>query len=414
MRRSHVTRRELAALALGAVLSLAVPMTAAAGQEETTGTRTERLEAERDARAAEATPPQRSMLERALLWYDDQQVLARMLGGWRGFHGASGNFPAGAGTAVGIGYSAGGATGLGVDIAAATSTRGYARGSVALDVRQLGGAPVDVTVRGQMYEFPEQDFFGLGMDSDVDARSNYLLSNAEAGADVTWRPMPGVSVQAGLTYLSPRAGVGTDTRMASTNEAFDPATLPGYGTATDYFRSEIGVAYDRRDNPLHPHAGGRYSARVADYRDLDSAGFWRADVDAQQYVPIPDRYRTLALRATATLTDPHDGQDVPFYFQPTLGGASTLRGFREFRFQDRNSVAVSAEYRWEAWWALDGAVFVDAGTVAPERRALALRDVEVSYGVGLRLHSNSAFVARIDFAFSREGFIPLLRFDHVF
>jgi len=34
--------------------------------------------------------------------------------------------------------------------------------------------------------------------------------------------------------------------------------------------------------------------------------------------------------------------------------------------------------------------------------------------VGLRVHSNSAFVARLDLAFSREGFIPLLRFEHVF
>ena len=43
-----------------------------------------------------------------------------------------------------------------------------------------------------------------------------------------------------------------------------------------------------------------------------------------------------------------------------------------------------------------------------------LRDLDVSYGVGFRVHSNSAFVARLDLAFSREGFIPLLRFEHVF
>ena len=43
-----------------------------------------------------------------------------------------------------------------------------------------------------------------------------------------------------------------------------------------------------------------------------------------------------------------------------------------------------------------------------------LRDLDVSYGVGFRFHSNSAFVARLDLAFSREGFIPLLRFEHAF
>ena len=40
--------------------------------------------------------------------------------------------------------------------------------------------------------------------------------------------------------------------------------------------------------------------------------------------------------------------------------------------------------------------------------------MEVSYGVGFRFHSNSALVGRFDLAFSREGFVPLLRFEHVF
>jgi outer membrane protein assembly factor BamA len=105
---------------------------------------------------------------------------------------------------------------------------------------------------------------------------------------------------------------------------------------------------------------------------------------------------------------------VPFYLRPTLGGASHLRGFRESRFRDQNSVLVGAEYRWEAWWALDPVLFVDAGLVAPSRRSLSLRDTEVGYGIGFRFHSNRAFVGRLDLAFSREGFVPLLRFEHVF
>jgi outer membrane protein assembly factor BamA len=91
-----------------------------------------------------------------------------------------------------------------------------------------------------------------------------------------------------------------------------------------------------------------------------------------------------------------------------------LRGFREFRFRDRNSILLTAEYRWQAWWALDGAVFVDAGQVATRRQDFRLSQFDVSYGFGLRIHSNSAFRARLDLAFSREGFIPLLRFEHAF
>ncbi len=181
-------------------------------------------------------------------------------------------------------------------------------------------------------------------------------------------------------------------------------------------RAHASVGFDWRDNARHPRAGGVYCVRVSDYRDQDHGAFdfRRVDIDAQQYVPLPDKYRVIALHAAATLTDADAGHEVPFFFQPTLGGAQTLRGFREFRFRDQNSLALSAEYRWEAWWALDGAVFVDAGTVARDRRGLKLSDLDVTYGVGFRIHSNSAFVARLDLAFSREGFIPLLRFDHAF
>jgi hypothetical protein len=59
-------------------------------------------------------------------------------------------------------------------------------------------------------------------------------------------------------------------------------------------------------------------------------------------------------------------------------------------------------------------LFVDAGQVASRRRDFRFSDFDVSYGVGFRVHSNSAFVARLDLAFSREGFIPLLRFEHAF
>ena len=96
------------------------------------------------------------------------------------------------------------------------------------------------------------------------------------------------------------------------------------------------------------------------------------------------------------------------------GASRRWRGFREFRFRDRNSLLFTAEYRWEAWWALDPALFVDAGKVASRRNDLDLSDLEVSYGIGFRVHSTNSFIMRFDLAKSREGFMPFLRFDHVF
>jgi hypothetical protein len=299
---------------------------------------------------------------------------------------------------------------------AAYGTRGYQQARAALAVTNLGNRPLDLRLRAQAFEYPEEDFFGLGPDSAEADRSAYLLRGFEADASLVWRPAPYLELVTGGGYAGPRTGAGTDPRFPSTTDGADAATLAGLGVRPDYLHVDGGAAFDWRDNPLYPHAGGRYGIHVAHYADRgQGAGdFRRVDVALQQYVPLPHRYRTLALRADAVLTDGVDGGEVPFYYLPTLGGSQTLRGFREFRFRDQNSLALTAEYRWEAWWALDVALFVDAGSVAAERRDLSLQDLKTSYGVGFRVHSNRAFVARLDLAYSREGFIPLLRFEHVF
>ena len=409
------------------LLLVGLPAVASGGQQPTQDSdRASVLVAEREKKASDTSPPARSAVERALYWYDNQYVLPKIFGGWKGFHLAGGDFPAGAGFKYGVGFTRGfgsppeGEAGTlpraEIDMVAASSTRGYKRGSGAVSVRRMAGAPLDLRVRAQYYEFPQEDFFGIGPDTSTDDRTSYLLESREAAAEVQWTPVKMVEIIGGLAYVSPTIGSGTDSRFPSTEQRFDAASVPGFTEQPDFLRSDAGVAFDWRDNPLHPHAGGRYGVAVSNYqdRDLDAFGFQRVQVDLQQYVPLPHRYRILALRASAVLTDPHAGEQVPFYYQPTLGGAQQLRGFREFRFRDQNSLLFTAEYRWEAWWALDGALFVDAGTVAAERRDLALRDLDLSYGIGFRVHSNSAFVARLDLAFSREGFIPLLRFEHVF
>jgi Omp85 superfamily domain len=393
------------------------------------------LSSERDRKADDVAPPERTTVERALYWYDNQYVLPKIFGGWHGFHLAGGDFPAGAGTKFGVGFTHAigsvdpdGRNRLTLDTAAARSTRGYMRVSGEIDVRQIGGAPLDARVRAQHYKFPQEDFFGVGRDSRTEDRTNYLQEGSEAGGELLWRPARHVELTGGLFFANPTVGSGTDPRFPSIERVFDTTTLPGFEGQPNFLRSDLAIASDWRDNPAHPHAGGRYAVAFSNFDDRSFAGpdkvrptanskaygFRRVTVDVQHYVPLADRSRVLALHAAAVLTDASAGQQVPFFYEPTLGGSQTLRGFREFRFRDRNSLALTAEYRWEAAWFLDGAVFVDAGQVAADRRDFSFRDLDASYGVGLRIHSNRAFVARLDLARSREGFIPLLRFEHVF
>jgi hypothetical protein len=409
------------------VLAGLLTLTAApapAQSSDPAATRAGLLEEAREALSRQSTPPERSAIERGLRWYDHQHVLTKVLGGWKGLHLAPTGFPAGAGIKVGLGYDRAlnaaaadprASNRASVSTAGGYSTNGYTRVGTRIDLANVGGSNIDVNIGGQFYEYPQEEFYGLGMTSTESAESNYLLDVVDAGVAVKWQAS-WLRLGGGLSYFAPRVGRGTASRSPSTSDLYTGAEAPGLGTHTDYIKAKVSAEIDRRDNPAHPHAGGRYALAVTRFDDRSSGqyDFQRLDASIHQYLPLPDRYRLLALRAEGVFTTADGDDAVPFYLQPTLGGASQLRGFRESRYRDQNSLLIGAEYRWEAWWALDTALFVDAGMVAPSRRSLSLRDMEVGYGIGFRFHSNRAFVARLDLAFSREGFVPLLRFEHVF
>jgi outer membrane protein assembly factor BamA len=139
-------------------------------------------------------------------------------------------------------------------------------------------------------------------------------------------------------------------------------------------------------------------------RDADRYGFTRTDVDLRQYVSFLAERRVLAGRAWFATTDPAGGAEVPFYLLPSLGGNESLRGFRAHRFRGAHALLLQAEYRFEIWSGLEGAVFVDAGKVATRRSDLDLRDLERDYGFGFRFNTDDGVIVRIDAAFgSRDG-----------
>ena len=95
---------------------------------------------------------------------------------------------------------------------------------------------------------------------------------------------------------------------------------------------------------------------------------------------------------------------MPFYAMPTLGGNDTLRGFREYRFRGPHAILAQAEYRWEIWSGLDGALFYDAGKVADRRADLNFKDLESDYGFGFRFNTDNAIIFRVDAGFgSSDG-----------
>ncbi len=133
--------------------------------------------------------------------------------------------------------------------------------------------PISVSVGAQHYDFPQEDFFGIGRDSLETNRTNYLLRSTDVATAVRWKPGRFVEAGAGASYMSPRIGKGTDDRFPSTGQAFEPDTIAGLTAQPDFLRADVSAAFDWRDNPLYPHLGGRYGVVVSRPGPTTRAGF---------------------------------------------------------------------------------------------------------------------------------------------
>ena len=387
------------------------------------------LRANREAKVEQGNPPQRNSIEKGLRVIERiASRYNRVREGIAGFYFASGDFPAGSGVGFGLGYEnrelfrpgvpePDRANRVDFSFTAAYTTREYSELRSEIKYLNIGGTVFNMDFRGRYSEFPEEDFFGIGLESREGDRSNYLFRSIDGGSNIWLEPTRRLRVGVGAFYLNPSVGSGRDDRYPSVESLFDTAEVSGFeGGQPDFLRVDAFVDIDRRDRPLYPRSGTFLGAKFSNYRDrhFDKFHFRRWELDAQQYLPFDNGYKVLALRANVVMTDVGARDDMPFYYMPTLGGRSRLRGFREYRFRDRNSVLATAEYRWEAWWALDTALFVDGGKVASRRADIDLSDWEVGYGIGFRFHSKEAFTIRLHLGFSREGFVPMIRGEHVF
>jgi len=125
-------------------------------------------------------------------------------------------------------------------------------------------------------------------------------------------------------------------------------------------------------------------------------------------VPFWNESRVLAFRVLAEHADGLGRAQVPFYLQPALGGARSLRGYERQRFRDHSLLLLSAEYRYEVTPFLMAAVFYDAGQVAPDFRAFRARDIRSDYGIGFRFGYSSAVALRSDLVFGGEDAVRLI------
>jgi len=376
------------------------------------------IAARQEEKAANAQPDEPNKVERSMLWFREQDPLRRFSSGIAGFRPKLGGLGAGTGFAVGLEYLRTDLTAarLTFRTAAQTTFRGDRKLDLQLSAPRLGSDRLFAEFYAVRHDYQRLNYYGPGPDSEKTGRTDYRLEDTAMDLALGVRAAKHFTLGASAGYVFNNVGRGTDSRFASAETVYSPAQAAGIDAQANFLRTGVFAQYDWRDNPDGPRRGGNYFVQFGDYRDrtLGRYDFRRLDLEAQHYVPVLNDRRVFAFRARSTLSDAAGTRSVPFYMQPTLGGAEDLRGYRPYRFRGDNLFVVSAEYRWEVFSGLDMALFGDAGQVFDRQSDLRLANMESDLGFGFRFNQRDRTFLRLDVGFSHEGFQVWVKFKNVF
>ena len=371
-------------------LWLALTMAASASAQST------RVEAIAGEQAAKAKQQEKEGPSEAELVV--RRILASpLLSGGDGAYPWFGSIYGGTGMAVGVGYlkRLQSAASINVQTGISLNNSMMVRGGVAAPELWRGRLRVDAS--GQWLDARGVSFYGFGQASDLSERERFDYSPRDVTANATLKPVRHLALIGTYSYLS--LGTQRDVVRFKENEA------PGLDQDLGYHVARGTALLDWRPAPGYSTRGGALRATFERNTEMNSRpySFTSQEYEAIQLVPLVREHFVLAGRALMTLTTAEDGHTVPVIMSPFLGSGSTLRGYANRRFTDRNRILLTGEYRWRPSRYLDMALFFDAGQVAPDRSDFHLKAFDTAWGLGARFHGPDFNAVRIELARGREG-----------
>jgi outer membrane protein assembly factor BamA len=384
------------------ITSLLFSVTVASAQE----TRVETIRQAQADRQPQLTPPRPNTVERVIDQVEDWGLLdGTPLGVYPWF----GSVYPGGGFAGGAGYRKPFGDDGGLNMFAGYSLSTFSRAEADLSLPTFANNRARVTISGRYVDAPNVRYYGVGNSSGQADATRFGLAPTSGGARLDVDIGRYLTIGGGVEYIHVNTSEGKTEPSIETR--FSPANTPGLELAQfDYIKNSAHAAFDWRRQPGYTGSGGLYRVQFDDIRDRHHTPYSFKSLEAEvvQLIPILHANWVIALRGLATVTDVDATSAVPFFLLPSLGGASTLRGYPDFRFRDRNRLLTTAELRWTPARFMDMAIFYDAGTVTSKRGDLALDDVKESYGVGMRLIGVRRYIFSVQAAHSREHNVRLM------
>jgi endonuclease/exonuclease/phosphatase family metal-dependent hydrolase len=255
-------------------------------------------------------------------------------------------------------------------------------------------------------KYLNNNYFGIGNGSSRENREYYSREPFDVSILLSSGFTTNVVGQARLRYNSIRNfNFENDSRLKELHPALNASTVR-YVSGTGMLR------YDTRDSYINPSRG---IVLQGDIEYAPAAGFTNTEFIkyrgiVQYYAILFFPTTILAVRASIQSIS---SDTLPVQILLPIGGGSTVRGYPQDRFLDRESGLFNGELRFPIYRRFGGVAGIDAGQVWHSLSDVTSRGQVYSYVGGLRYYMKT-YVVRFDMGFSREGIGVYFNFGHLF
>jgi len=297
------------------------------------------------------------------------------------------------------------------------STRKWYKGQSTLDFVGLMNNHLQLTAGGAYQNASSMPYYGEGSNSSKDNQSDFRSEFTSAHFGGKFRFLD-QKLSAGYSVGGLLVNVGPGNRggWPSTDKIFSEANTPGLETQSNFITGTALITANLK-TPSFSNPKGLI-LEVQDTQFWDQSGnnssFHLLQTQATYYVPFINGMRTLAFRARNETTFHADGQQVPFYLQPTVGGPNDLRGYERYRYYGNGTSVLSGEYKWSVAGSIEMALFGDGGNVYSRPGLIGLRELRGDGGFGIRFKNKQQEIMRFDVGFSPEGVKVWFVFNNAF
>lgn len=247
-----------------------------------------------------------------------------------------------------------------------------------------------------LYSFPTL-FYGTGYEAGLDKEHKSSYKRFQSRMQVTFL------IRLAHAFF---AGPQLSWDYVHGTKAERPEYWDGQDMTISSFSPGLTLSYDTRDNLTAPYKGLYINFNQRFFLKGLGNGryhFNSSELTVNGYTPLWEG-AVLAAQAHGLF---NYGGEVPWFQMAMVGGNSSMRGYYEGRYRDKNMIDAQVELRQHIWKRHGVVVWCGAANIFPELKALRIQKTLPNFGLGYRWEFKKRVNIRLDYGFGKHisGFL---------